>query len=75
MRASYSAMMSWFGTPKAWLKWSTMVDTRGRHMMRLATNAGSAMPSAVRRPSPPQETPVVALPPGVVQQVPTRAKR
>ena len=30
------------------------------HMMRLATKAGSAMPSAVRRPSPPQETPVVA---------------
>ena len=60
MRASYSVMMSWFGTPKACLKWSTMVDTRGRHMMRLATNAGSGMPSAVRWPSPPQVTPVVA---------------
>ena len=41
-------------------KWSTMVDTRERHMMRLATMAGSAVPSAVRRPSPPQVTPVVA---------------
>ena len=29
-------------------------------MKRLATKAGSAIPSAVRRPSPPQVTPVVA---------------
>ena len=48
-----------FRDAKAWLKWSTMVDTRGRHMTRLATNAESAMPSTVRRPTPPQETPVV----------------
>ena len=40
--------------------WSTMVDTKGRHMMRQATKAGSAIPSAVRRPSPPQVTNVVA---------------
>ena len=33
-----------------------MVDTRRRQ----ATDAGSAMPSAVQRPSPPQVTPVVA---------------
>ena len=37
-----------------------LTDTKGRHMMRLATKAGSATPSAVRRPSPPQVTPVVA---------------
>ena len=48
--ASYSAMMDWLGVPKARLKWS----------MRLAAKAGSATPSAVRRPSPPQVTPVVA---------------
>ena len=60
VRASYSAMTDWFGTPKARLMWSTLVETRGRHMMRLATKAGSATPSAVRRPSPPQVTPVVA---------------
>ena len=35
-------------------------DTKERHIMRHATNAGSAMPIAVRRPSPPQVTPVVA---------------
>ena len=29
VRASYSAMMGWLGLPKARLKWSTQVDTRG----------------------------------------------
>ena len=33
-----------------------MADTKGRHMMRLATKVVSAIPSAVRRPSPPQVT-------------------
>ena len=36
-----------------------MVDTKGRHMMRLATKAGSAIPNAVRKPSPPHVIPVV----------------
>ena len=59
MGASCSAMMGWLGVPKARLKWSILVETRERHMMRLATKAGSATPSAMRRPSPPQVTPVV----------------
>ena len=59
MRATLSAIMDCLGTPKSRLKWSTMVDTKGRHMMRLAMMAGSAIPSAVRRPSPPQVTFVV----------------
>ena len=29
MRASYSAMMDWLATPKAWLKWSNMVGNQG----------------------------------------------
>ena len=69
MRASYSAMVDWFGTPKARLKWSTMVDTRGRHTLRLATKAGSAIPSAVRKHSPPGDT-CGGLPLRVVRQIP-----
>ena len=69
VRASHSVMMDWFGTPKERLKWSTMVDTKRRHMMLLDTKALTAIPNAVRRPSPPQVTPVGGLPPRVVRQV------
>ena len=37
--------------------------------MRLATKAGRAIPSPVRRPSPPQVTPCGGLPPRVTRQV------
>ena len=69
VRASYSAMMSWFGTRKAWLKWSTMVDTRGRHMIR---QAPSAERDAQRRAKAQPTTGDArgGLPPGVVRQVP-----
>ena len=60
MRVSHSAMVSWLGVQKAALKRSTTVETKKRYMMRLATKAGRATPRAVRRPRPPQLTPVVA---------------
>ena len=44
MRATYSSMMDWLGTPKARLMWSTVVDTKERHMMRLATKARERKP-------------------------------
>ena len=55
VRVSYSVMIGWLGVPKAVLKSSTIVESRGWHMMRLAAKAGRATPRAVR-----QVTPVVA---------------
>ena len=65
VRALYSAMIGWLGVPKMALKCSTMVETKERQMMRLATKAERATPSTGRRPRPPQVTPVVATKSGL----------
>ena len=69
VRVSYLAMVGWLGAPKAALKWSTMVETKGRHTTRLATKGLKGGSKGRAEAKTAARDPRGGLPPGVIREV------